>query len=157
MSKQGRKQLQHTPTLLQICISRPQHVSAKRTWDAPNSFPQDTQLISNTAALLGNPTQGKAGSLSRSQTCQQSLMPPWARDQGTQQQTQLIEAYTEHLREALGQEPDCGPRATACCLQHQKQVPRSRAVQQVEKSSALPPQDPVTSLQAMECSSKHLE
>lgn len=30
-------------------------------------------------------------------------------------------------------------------------------MQQVEKSSALPPQDPVTSLQAMECSSKHLE
>lgn len=35
-------------------------------------------------------------------------MPPWAWDQGTQQQTRLTEVYTEHLRETLGQEPDSG-------------------------------------------------
>lgn len=56
MNKQGSEQLQHTPTLLQICISRPQHISAKGTQDAPNSHPQDIELIPDTAAApLGSP------------------------------------------------------------------------------------------------------
>lgn len=72
-------------------------------------------------------------------------MPPWAWDQGTQQQTRLIEAYAEHLWETLGQEPDSGLNAqltaTACCLQHQKQlwlVHRSVAVQREVENSPVP-------------------
>lgn len=38
-------------------------------------------------------------------------MPPWAWNQGTQQQTQLIEAHTEDLHEAFGQAPGSGQTA----------------------------------------------
>lgn len=38
-------------------------------------------------------------------------MPPGTWNQGMQQQTQLIEAHTEHLRETFGQTPDSGQTA----------------------------------------------
>lgn len=38
-------------------------------------------------------------------------MPPWAWNQGMQQQSQLTEAHTEHLRETFGQTYDSGQTA----------------------------------------------
>lgn len=99
MNKQWSKQLQHTPTLLQISSSSPQHISAKTIGDASNAHPQDTALTaSTTAALLGRsaPRQEQSS---------------WAWDQCTQQ-TRLTEVYTAHLCESLGQEPASGLRPT---------------------------------------------